>query len=314
MRLNKKHIHLVLEGMPRNMPIMKLFDSFMISLIILNVIAVIIGSVQSIEDEYRFELFLFEVFSVAVFTVELILRFWITQKDTKSGYRKTFWKNPYNWIDLISILPFYLSLLFSVDLRLFRLLRLVRIIRVSRYFKSMSLLTSVMKQEIKPMLSALVMILVLMLFSASGIYWLEKDVQPDTFGNLPDSLWWVIVTLSTVGYGDAVPLTAMGKILGSIIMILGIGMVALPAGMLASRFSDMMHRQQEQFKRAVFRTLASNDDKAINEERLEEYRQTLFIGKAEAESIIELCIEDHNRHVNYCPNCGVKTPNPIAPP
>jgi len=308
MRLNKQHIRLVLEGMPRSTPTMKLFDSFMIGLIVLNVIAVIIGSVQSIEDEYQFELFLFEVFSVIIFTVELILRFWITQKDKQSGYRKTFWKNPYNWIDLISILPFYLSLLFTVDLRLFRLLRLVRIIRLSRYFRSMSLLTSVMKQEIKPMLSALVMILVLMLFSASGIYWLEKDVQPDTFGNLPDSLWWVIVTLSTVGYGDAVPLTAMGKILGSIIMILGIGMVALPAGMLASRFSDMMHRQQEQFKNAVFKHLISSKAQTIDDVFFEELRQTLFIGKTEAELIIELCIEEHNRHVNYCPNCGFKFP------
>lgn len=306
MWLNKQQVHLVLESMPRNTLAMKLFDTFMVILIVLNVIAVIIGSVQSIEDRYGFALFLFEVFSVAIFTIELMLRFWVTAKDKNSGYRKAFWKNPYNWIDIVSILPFYLSLILTVDLRLFRLLRLIRIIRVSRYFRSMSLLTSVMKQEIKPMLSALVMILVLMLFSASGIYWLEKDIQPETFGNLPAALWWVIVTLSTVGYGDAVPLTAMGKILGSVIMILGIGMVALPAGMLASRFSDMMHRQQEQFKIAVFKSLTSDDNNAFNNDYLEERRQTLFIGKPEAESIIELCIEEHNRQVNFCPNCGLK--------
>lgn len=309
MWLNKQQVHLVLESMPRNTPGMKLFDTFMVVLIILNVIAVIIGSVQSIEDQYGFALFLFEVFSVAIFTTELVLRFWVTAKDKDSGYRKAFWKNPYNWIDIVSILPFYLSLILTVDLRLFRLLRLIRIIRVSRYFRSMSLLTSVMKQEVKPMLSALVMILVLMLFSASGIYWLEKDIQPETFGNLPSSLWWVIVTLSTVGYGDAVPLTAMGKILGSVIMILGIGMVALPAGMLASRFSDMMHRQQEQFKLAVFKSLVSDNKDHFNKAFLEEKRQTLFIGKSEAESIIEVCIEEHNREVNYCPNCGLKIPH-----
>ena len=308
MWLNKQQIQLLLEGMPRSTPAMKLFDAFMIGLILLNVIAVVIGSVRSIENKYGDELFIFEVFSVAIFTTELLFRFWVTQKDPGSGYRKAFWRNPYNWIDIVSILPFYLSLILSVDLRLFRLLRLIRIIRLSRYFRSMSLLTSVMKQELKPMLSALVMILVLMLFSASGIYWLEKDIQPETFGSLPDSLWWVIVTLSTVGYGDAVPMTATGKILGSSIMILGIGMVALPAGMLASRFSDMMHRQQEQFKLFVFKSLSSDDKKHLNEELLEEKRQALFIGKAEADSIIELCVEEHNRQVNYCPNCGLKMP------
>lgn len=305
---NKQQIHLLLEGMPRNTTAMKLFDTLMISLIVLNVVSVIIGSVQSIEDNYGFGLFLFEVFSVAIFTIELIGRFWITHKDNASGFRKDFWRSPYNWIDIISILPFYLSLILTVDLRLLRLLRLIRIIRVSRYFRSMSLLTSVIQQEAKPMLSALVMILILMLFSASGIHWLEKDIQPETFGNLPSSLWWVIVTLSTVGYGDAVPLTAAGKILGSVIMILGIGMVALPAGMLASRFSDMMHRQQEQFKLAVFQTLIADDKSPSNQVFLEEKRQSLFISKSEAALIIEVCFEEHNRQVNYCPNCGLKIP------
>ena len=306
MRLIKQKIYQILEGVPRNTFAMKFFDTFMITLISLNIVAVIIGTVESIHTNYGPWLFLFEVFSVFIFTMELLLRFWISSKSPGSRFKKEFWLNPYNWIDFISILPFYLSLIVSVDLRLFRLLRLVRIIRLSRFFRSMTLLTAVIKQELKPMLSALVMILVLMLFSASGIYWLEKDVQPETFGNLPAALWWVVVTLSTVGYGDAVPLTVMGKILGAVVMILGIGMVALPAGMLASRFSDMIHRQQEKFKLTVLKQLQESENNELDREYLEEVRQTLFIGKSEAESIIELCIEELSFKVTYCPNCGLK--------
>ncbi len=110
------------------------------------------------------------------------------------------------------------------------------------FFHSLALLGSVIKQEYRPMLSALAVIAILMLFAAAGIYLLEREGQPETFGDLPSALWWVVVTLSTVGYGDAVPLTWLGRGLGAVIMILGIGMVVLPAGMLASRFSEVMHR------------------------------------------------------------------------
>lgn len=309
MRLIKQKTYQILEGAPRNTFAMKFFDTFMITLISLNIVAVIIGTVESIQTDYKLWLFLFEIFSVFVFTMELILRYWISHPPSESRFKKEFWLNPYNWVDFISILPFYLSLIISVDLRLFRLLRLVRIIRLSRFFRSMTLLTAVIKQELKPMLSALVMILVLMLFSASGIYWLEKDVQPETFGNLPAALWWVVVTLSTVGYGDVVPITVMGKLLGAIVMILGIGMVALPAGMLASRFSDMIHRQQEKFKLVVLKQIQKSENNELDKEYLEEVRQTLFIGKSEAESIIELCTEEQCIRVTYCPNCGLKLPS-----
>lgn len=308
MRLSKQNIYKLLEGMPRSTKGMQLLDLAMILLIILNVIAVIVGTVSSIERDYGHWLFLFEVFSVAIFTVELLLRFWVAPMGNESGSRREFWTNPYNWIDVISILPFYLSLLVTVDLRLFRLLRLVRIIRVSRYFRSMSLLISVIKQETKSMLSALVMIMVLMLFSASGIYWLEKDIQPEAFSNLPDALWWVIVTLSTVGYGDAVPITPLGKILGSVIMILGVGMVALPAGMLASRFSDTMHSQQEKFKNFILQSMESPTRSIPDEESIDECRQELFISKAEAQRIIDNCLASQNRQLNYCPCCGEKLP------
>ena len=306
-RLSKQGLYDLLEGMPRNKPEMQLFDSLMIILILLNVLAVTLGTVDSIAIKYAEWLFYFEVVSVAIFSIELVLRYWVsTAKGIQPEKRPSFWLNSYNWIDIISVVPFYLSLFLTVDLRMFRLLRLVRILRISRYFRSMTLLINVMTEEAKPMLSALVMIMVLMLFAASGIYWLEKDIQPDTFGNLPSALWWVIVTLSTVGYGDVVPVTPMGKVLGSIVMILGIAMVALPAGMLASRFTDTMHRQQEEFRNVVQQSLLTTGEGQLDQGIIEHHRQELLIGKNEAQLIINNCLLEQKKMNCFCPHCGEK--------
>lgn len=305
-RLSKQGLYDLLEGMPRNKPEMQLFDSLMIMLILFNVLAVILGTVDSVAQKHNIWFLLFEGFSVAVFTIELLLRYWVTRFPPASAPKVSFWASPFNWVDIISILPFYLSLFITMDLRMFRLLRLIRILRITRYFRSMTILLSVMSQETKPMVSALVMIMVLMLFAASGIYWLEKDIQPDTFGDMPSALWWVIVTLSTVGYGDAVPITPTGKLLGSVVMILGIAMVALPAGMLASRFTDTMHRQQEEFRNAVRQNLASADGNLPDYSTIEYYRQELLIGKQEAQLIINNCLKEQHKISRLCPRCGEK--------
>jgi voltage-gated potassium channel len=205
---------------------------------------------------------------------------------------------------MLAILPFYLGSLISMDLRLLRLLRLFRVFKISPYFRSLALLGSVIKQEYRPMMSALAVIVILMLFAASGIYLLEREGQPDTFGDLPSALWWVVVTLSTVGYGDAIPETGLGRGLGAVIMILGVGMVALPAGMLASRFSQVTHRQQELFRRFVEENIKS--DGGASEELIDQRRQELFISRGEAKSVIANCIEESQRRINYCPNCGSK--------
>ncbi len=144
-------------------------------------------------------------------------------------------------------------------------------------------------------------------FDAAGIYLLEREGQPETFGDLPSALWWVVVTLSTVGYGDAVPLTWLGSILSAVIMILGIGMVALPAGMLASRFSEVMHRRQALFLRFVEENIEASGE--LSGELVEQRRQDLFISRVEANSIIANCIDESQRALNFCPSCGSKLPS-----
>jgi len=305
----KTAVYALLEGVPRKSVAQRVFDVVLISLILGNVLAVILDTVQPIHERYEALLFGFELVSVSVFTLELLLRFWISNfspDGTTISSRSGFWSNPYVLIDIVAILPFYLSFLFSLDLRLLRLLRLFRVFRISPYFQSLSLLASVLKQEYRPMLAALAVIAIMMLFAAGGIYLLERETQPETFGDLPSALWWVVVTLSTVGYGDAIPQTVLGRSLGAVIMILGVGMVALPAGMLASRFSQVMHRQQDIFRRFVEDSIAVEGK--VSEERVEQVRQELFISHSEAKSIIANCIEDSQRTIKFCPNCGSKLP------
>ena len=303
----KTKLYHLLEETQRKTHVQRTFDTFLVVLILGNVLAVILESVQGVRLQYGTAFQLFEYFSVSVFTLELMLRFWVSDlapNDSGQRSKKQFWRSPCNLMDMLAVLPFYLSFLINVDLRLLRLFRLIRVFRISPYFRSLSLLASVLKQEYRPMLSALSVILVLMLLAGGGIYLLEREGQPETFGDIPSALWWVVVTLSTVGYGDAIPATAMGKLLGAVIMILGVGMVALPAGMLASRFSEVMHRQQEMFRRFVEENIEATGgiDKALVEEK----RHELFISRGEANSIVADCMEKHQNTFNFCPHCGKK--------
>ena len=306
----KKALYNLLEGEDRQHRPQQIFDFALITLILANVMAVVLSTVESIQLQYGRQFYLFELFSVTVFTAELILRFWVADMDAdgNSGVsRLKFWKSKCTVIDIIAVLPFYLSVFINVDLRLLRLLRLLRVFRISPYFRSLALLESVLKQEFRPILSALMVIFILMFFVAGGIYLLERESQPDSFGDMPSALWWVVVTLSTVGYGDAVPVTLFGKVLGAVIMILGVGMVALPAGMLASRFSEVMHRKQNLFRGLVEDSISHNSGD-IDEVYIEQQRQLLFISKGEARSIIDDSIEASKRKLRFCPACGGKLP------
>ncbi len=310
MKSIKVSVFNLLEALPRKSHAQHLVDGFLTILILVNVLAVILSSVQSLSEQYGSIFYAIEVFSALVFTLELLARLWVYKLTLKPESNQSYWKfwlNPFIIIDVIALLPFYLSFWFVADLRLLRLLRLFRVFKSSPYFQSLRLLGSVIQQEFRPMLSAFAVILVLMLFSAAGIHLLEHEGQPDTFGDLPSSLWWVVVTLSTVGYGDAVPLTGLGRILGAVIMMLGIGMVALPAGMLASRFSEVMHRQQDLFRQFAEHEIKSHGK--VADDVLEIRRQELLLSRGEARSIVAESLKKSKKQLNFCPNCGEKLPN-----
>jgi len=229
----------------------KLFDIFILTLIVLNVGAVMLESVAGLRLRYARFFYQFEVFSVAVFTVEYLLRVWSCTSDPQ--WRRTvvgrlrFMRTPLAVIDLLAVLPFYLPMVLPVDLRFLRVLRLFRLFRllkVARYTESLRLIGVVVAKRKEELLITLFVIGVLLVLASSVMYLAESEAQPDKFSSIPASMWWAVVTLTTVGYGDTYPITVLGKFINAIVAVLGIGMIALPTGILGSAFIDELQRRR----------------------------------------------------------------------
>jgi voltage-gated potassium channel len=154
---------------------------------------------------------------------------------------------PLALVDLIAILPFYLPMVMRVDLRfvrVVRLLRMFRLVKIGRYSRSFKLLGRVIKNKKEDILITLFAGAVILVVASSAMYLVERNVQPDSFSSIPAAMWWGVITLTTVGYGDVTPVTTIGKIIGGIIAVLGIGMFALPAGILGSGFVEEVEKMR----------------------------------------------------------------------
>ena len=226
-------------------------DLSIMGLILLNVGAVIMESVPSMALAYGRFFELFELISIAIFSVEYILRVWTwaESKNFKGPLvgRLRYVLTPMALIDLIAILPFYLPLIMPVDLRYLRALRILRIFRLlkfARYSRAVRIFGSVIREKKEELVISLSAILVALVLIASLMYSLEKDVQPEAFGSIPAALWWGVISLTTVGYGDVYPVTPLGKIFGGMVAMLGIGVFALPAGIIASGFSQATQKEK----------------------------------------------------------------------
>lgn len=248
--MNKKRIVEILSDETENDFPSKIFNISIMVLIVLNVIAVILGTVKSFSSEYEIFLYNFELFSVIIFTIEYVLRVWTCTAMEKYSHpikgRLKFIISPLSIVDFLAILPFYIPFVIKVDLRGLRALRLFRMFRLfkmSRYLESLKLIVFVLKSKKEELVLAVITMFLLLLLSSSLLYVVESDIQPEAFGSIPAAMWWGTAALTTVGYGDVYPVTKVGRILAAIIAIMGIGMFALPAGILASGFSEALdHR------------------------------------------------------------------------
>ena len=216
-------------------------DLFLFVLIALNVVAVIVETVEDLATQYAAVFQYFEVFSVGVFTVEYVLRLWTCVADRRYAHpitgRLRFAGSWHAIVDVLAILPFYLPMFLSIDLRIIRALRffrLLRFLKLSRYSESMRIFGKVLRSERSELMVALFVAGVLLVLGSSFLYIVEHEAQPDKFSSIPAAMWWSVVTLTTVGYGDTVPITPVGRALAAVIAVLGIGLFALPAGILSA--------------------------------------------------------------------------------
>ncbi|MDX2289475.1 MAG: cyclic nucleotide-gated ion channel [Hyphomicrobiaceae bacterium] len=227
----------------------RVVDGTLVVLILLNVIAFTLETVPSIEAAYAAELRLFEAFSVGVFTIEYVLRIW-TAVEMPFLQRLPAWKarlhyatRPYLLIDLLAILPYYLSHFVPIDLRLLRALRLFRLLKLARYSPALHTLVRVFYNERKVLTGALLLVGIALLFAATGIYYIERHANPESFGSIPQAAWWAMATLTTVGYGDVYPVTPLGRLFGSFVMLMGLTIVALPIAIISAGFAREMARR-----------------------------------------------------------------------
>ena len=258
----------------------KIADFALFFLVGANVLAIILESVSSIHAAYKGFFYWFEMVSVILFSGEYLLRLWSCVedpthlKDSHTETRFRFMGTSIALIDLAAIAPFYLQIILpGIDLRFLRVLRMLRILKLTRYSSAMNLLLRVLYQERSAFSAAFTILLMVLIMASCGIYLVENDAQPEAFGSIPAAMWWAMATLTTVGYGDVTPITAMGKLFGSVVTVVGVGMVALPAGILASSFSEMLRRRQQEYRLSVKKALEDgyiSEEEAMELERIRE--------------------------------------------
>ena len=230
----------------------KVFDLIIMFFILLSVSTVFITTFDPAE-EIQFWLQRIETVSVGIFTVEYLLRIWTADllypESGFFGSRVKYILSPLAMIDMMAILPFYLPMILPVDLisiRAVRLVRLLRMFKLNRYSEALASIAKVFEHKAREIFASLFFVLILLIVASLLIYYAEHDAQPHQFRNAFSGLWWAVATLTTVGYGDIYPITPIGRVLGAVIAILGIGMVAVPTSILSAGFLEILEKNDKE--------------------------------------------------------------------
>ncbi len=221
----------------------------LVGLIAISVLLVVLESVPSLEAQYWPVFLAGEIIAAFFFTLEYIARAWASVEHPPLASlppikaRLAYLVSPGAIIDLLAILPFLLAVILPEELRVLTIIRLARFFKLARYSPGLRSLLDAVLRERRALGACVIIIIGLMLVTASLMHVVEGQAQPDKFGTIPDAMWWSIATLTTVGYGDAVPITPLGKLIAGITAVLGLVMVALPVGIIATSFADMIHKR-----------------------------------------------------------------------
>lgn len=244
----RKRLYLTLEPNERGGLAEQIFEFMLISIILLNIVAIVLQSVPSIYHQHHTFFYDFELFSVIFFTMEYLARLYACVENPKYSHpvkgRLKFMRSGMAMIDLMAFLPFYLTFL-PIDLRflrVFRLMALFRMFKITRYMQAMIIFKKVLYERREQLVLSFVFVLFILIIISFFMYYAEHEAQPDKFGSIPEAMWWGMATLTTIGYGDVVPVTPLGKFLGGLFALAGVAILALPTGILSSGFFELLHK------------------------------------------------------------------------
>ncbi len=245
----RRRVHYVLDGGVTDRTA-RIAHAAIVALILLSVASVVLETVPSLGKRYALAFDVIEIFALVGFSLEYGLRVWSAPDSapyfgmTPTRARIKYALTPYAIVDLLTILPFYLGLFLPGDFRVLLLLRLARFFKLARYSPGMRSLAAALQAERKALGASAVIIFGVILVMASAMHIAEHAAQPDKFGSIPDSMWWAVVTITTVGYGDVVPITVVGRVIAGVTAFMGFLLLALPVGIVATAFAEEIHRRE----------------------------------------------------------------------
>lgn len=245
----RRRAYEVLEGRATGDAAAHIVHIALVCLVLVSVTAVILESVPSLDARFGRLFIAIEAVAAVVFTIEYGLRIWSAvehaplRRLSPGAARWAFAQQPAMVVDLLAVLPILLAFVLPDDLKALMIFRLIRFFKLGRYSPGMRSLMDAILQERRALLACLVIIGGVTIVAAAAMHMAESTAQPDRFGSIPEAMWWAIITLTTVGYGDAVPITPMGKIVAALTALCGLVMLALPVGIVATSFSEVIRRR-----------------------------------------------------------------------
>ena len=276
----------------------ELFDTFIAIWVLLSVVSVILESVESLHYILNLQFIVLDSIAVAIFTLEYCMRMYSCVEDPK--YEGAFFgrfkqaKSPSTFIDFLAIVPFYLEVFLHhvLDLRFLRIFRLARLLKLTRNSDATTVLFRVIAREWPIMSAASFIMGLLLILTASIGYLLEHEAQPEKFENIPQSIYWAVITLASVGYGDISPVTPWGRAMTSVLALLGIGIFAIPAALLASAFSDELIKDRDALKANLFQILKDGKIEAKETQFIRDEAKRLHLSVEEINALIDQVIKD----------------------
>ena len=298
-RTFRQKVHALVYTSAYGGTIHNIFEVFINVWVLISVTAVVLESVHRIDYSFHLQFVILDTVAVAIFTIEYVMRIYSSVeepgfKGAVSGRLKQA-KTPSTMIDLLAILPFFLEVFLHhlFDLRFLRIFRLARLLKLARGSDASAVMFKVIAREWPVLVAATFIMFLLVILTASLGYLFEHEAQPEKFENIPTSIYWAVITLASVGYGDISPVTPVGRAVTVVLSLVGIGIFAIPAALLASSFSDELVKKRELLKANIYDILK---DGHISDEEASFIRseaKRLHLTNAEINALLDLVRKEH---------------------